>query len=164
MFGLKYKGCVPIKRWLDVNASRSLMSSLKGRRGLLLRVNSTPVKNILNDSSYSGRSFTTDFNDYFVSFTIDSQELPIHGLDVGFSFQVTPLLIKEFSILVWFRSFNKMESSLLAPIKFLPLSVQIAFGFPLLAINLIKVRRKLSVVKSPNKSKCKQKLHHNVWT
>ena len=46
-----------------------------------------------------------------------------------------------------------MESSLLAPIKFLPLSVQIVFGFPLLAMNLIKARRKLFLLKSPTKSK-----------
>ena len=47
-----------------------------------------------------------------------------------------------------------MESSHSASIKFVPLSVQIVFGFPLLAMNLIKARKKLSVLKSPTKSKC----------
>ena len=47
-----------------------------------------------------------------------------------------------------------MESFLSAPIKFVSLSVQIVFGFPLLAMTLIKARRKLSVLKSPTKSKC----------
>ena len=46
-----------------------------------------------------------------------------------------------------------MESSLSAPIKFVPLSVQIVFGFLLLAMNLIKDRRKLFVLK-PRNSKC----------
>ena len=76
------------------------MSSLKGRRERLLRVNSTSIKNILNDSSYTGRSLRNDFNDRFVSLAIYSQEPPIHELDGGLSFHVTPLLIKEFSILV----------------------------------------------------------------
>ena len=74
MFGLKYKGCVPIKKWLSVNATESLMSSLKGRRGRLLRVNLTLIKNVLNDSSYTERSLSTDFNDCFISLTIDSQQ------------------------------------------------------------------------------------------
>ena len=43
-----------------------------------------------------------------------------------------------------------MESSLSALIKFVPLSVQIAFGFLLLAMNLIKDRRKLFVLKPRN--------------
>ena len=47
-----------------------------------------------------------------------------------------------------------MESSLSALIKFVPLSVQIAFGFLLLAMNLIKARRKLSVLKSPTEFEC----------
>ena len=47
-----------------------------------------------------------------------------------------------------------MESFLLVPIKFVSLSVQIAFGFPVLSMNLINARRKLSVFKSPTKSKC----------
>ena len=96
---MKYKGLVPIKKWLGVNASRSLISSLKGKRGWLLRVNSTSIKNVLNDSSYSGRSLRTDFKDCFPSLTMDSQEAPIHGLDGGLNFHVTPLLIKQFSIL-----------------------------------------------------------------
>ena len=95
MFGLKYKGRVPIKKWLDVNSSRSLMSSLKGRRGRLLRVNSTSNKNFLNDSLYTGQSLSTDFNDRFVILTIDSQERPIHELDGGLN-----LSIKELSILI----------------------------------------------------------------
>ena len=119
-----------------------------------MRTNSTSIKNVLNDSSYTGRSLRIDFNDRFVTLTIDSQETPIHGLDGGLNVHVTLLLIKEFSILVWFRSFNNMESSLSAPIKFVPLSVQIVFGFPLLAMNLIKARRKLPVIKSPTKFKC----------
>ena len=98
-FGLKSKGRVPIKIWLGVNASRSLISSLKGKRGRLLKVNSTSIKNVLNDSSYTGRSLRTDFNDRFVSLTTDSQEAPIYGLDGGLHFQVTPLLTKESSIL-----------------------------------------------------------------
>ena len=99
MFGLKYKGRVPIKKWLGVNASRSLISSLKGKRGRLLRVNSTSIKNVLNNSSYTVQSLRTDFNDRFVSLTIDYQEPPIHELDGGLNFHVTPLLTKEFSIL-----------------------------------------------------------------
>ena len=47
-----------------------------------------------------------------------------------------------------------MESPYSAPIKFMPFSVQIVFGFPLLAMNIIKARRKLSVLKLPTKSKC----------
>ena len=43
-----------------------------------------------------------------------------------------------------------MKSFLSTLIKFYPFSVQVAFGFPLLAINLIKVRRKLSELKSLN--------------
>ena len=139
---------------MGVNASRSFISSLKGKRGWLLKVNSTSIKNVLNDSSYTGRYLRTDFNDRFLSLTIDSQGFPIQGLARGLNFHVTLLLIKEFSILVWFRSFNYMESSLLGLIKFVPLSVQIVFGFTLLAMNLIKVRKKLSVLKSPTKSKC----------
>ena len=57
------------------------------------------IKNVLNDSWYTGRSLSTDFNDHFVSLAIDSQEPPIHGLDEGLNFHVTSL-IKEFSILV----------------------------------------------------------------
>ena len=100
MFGLKCKCCVPIKKWSRVNTSRSLMLSLKGRRERLLTVNSTSIKNVLDDSSYTGQSLRAEFNDRFVSLTIDSQEPPIHGLDGGLNFHVTPLLIKEFSILV----------------------------------------------------------------
>ena len=51
-----------------------------------------------------------------------------------------------------------MESSYSTPIKFVSLSVQIVFGFLLLAMSLIKVRRKLSVLKSPTKSKCKARV------
>ena len=47
-----------------------------------------------------------------------------------------------------------MESSLSASLKFLPLLVQCVFGFPLLAMNLIKARRKLFVLKSPTKYEC----------
>ena len=47
-----------------------------------------------------------------------------------------------------------MERSLSALIKFVPLSFQIAFGFPLLAMNLIKARKKQSVLKSPTKFEC----------
>ena len=46
-----------------------------------------------------------------------------------------------------------MEGSLSASIKFVPSSVQNVFGFPLLAINLTKARRKQFVLKSPTKSK-----------
>ena len=81
ILGLKYKGCVPIKKWLGVNASRSLISLLKGKRGRLSRINSKLIKNVLNDALYTGQSWRTDFNDCFVSLTIDSQEPPIHGLD-----------------------------------------------------------------------------------
>ena len=139
---------------MGVNASRSLISSLRGKRGWLLKVYSTSIKNVLNDSSYTGQYLRTDFNDRFLSLTIDSQGPPIQVLDRGLSFHVTFLLIKEFSILVWFRSFNYMESSLSGLVKFVPLSVQIVFGFPLLAMNQIKARKKLSVLKSPTKSKC----------
>ena len=48
------------------------MSSPKGRRGRLLRVNSTTIKNVLNHNLYSGQSLNTDFNDSLVSLTIDS--------------------------------------------------------------------------------------------
>ena len=47
---------------------------------------------------YTEHSLSTDFNDCLVSLTVDSQEPPIHGLDGGWNFHVTPLLIKEFSI------------------------------------------------------------------
>ena len=47
-----------------------------------------------------------------------------------------------------------MESSLSELIKFMPLSVQIAVGFSFLAMNLIKARKKLSVLKLQTKSKC----------
>ena len=119
-----------------------------------MKVNSTSIKNVLHDSFYSGQSLSTDFNDCFVSFTIDVQEHPIHRLDGGSNFHETPLFIKEFSILVWFRSFNNMESSPLVPIKFVPLSAQIVFGFPLLVMNLIKSKRKLPLLKSQTKSQC----------
>ena len=59
------------------------MLSLKGRGRRLLRVNSTSIKNVLNDSSYTGRSLSTNFNDHLVNLTIDSQEHPIHSLDGG---------------------------------------------------------------------------------
>ena len=36
----------------------------------------------------------------------------------------------------------------------MPFSVQIVFGFPVLAMNLIKARKKLSVLKSPSKFTC----------
>ena len=81
MFELKYKVRVPFKKWLGVYASRSLISSLKCKRRRLLRVNSMSIKNALNDSLYTGRSLRTDFNNSFVSLTIEFQEPPIHGLD-----------------------------------------------------------------------------------
>ena len=92
ILGLKCKGCVPIKKRLHVNSSRSLTSLLKGKRGWLSRINSTLIKNVLNDSLYTGQSWRTDFNDCLVSLTTDSQEPPIHGLDWGLYFHVTPLL------------------------------------------------------------------------
>ena len=92
------------------------------------------------------------FNDCLVSLTIEIQELPIHKLNKGLKFYVISVLVTEFSILVWFRSFN-MESSLSKLIKFMPLSFQIAFGFPFLATNLIKARKKLPVLKLQTKSK-----------
>ena len=93
------------------------------------------------------------FNDCLVSLTIETQEPPIHKLNEGLNFFVISVLVKEFSILVWFRSFN-MEISLSEPIKLMPLSVQIVFGFPFLAMNLIKARKKLPVLKLQAKSKC----------
>ena len=74
------------------------MLSLKCRRGKMLRETSTLIKNVLNDYLYTEHSLSTDFNDCLVSLTVDSQEPPIHGLDGGWNFHVTPLLIKEFSI------------------------------------------------------------------
>ena len=41
------------------------------------------IKNVLNDSLYTGLSLGTDFNDRLVSLTIDSQEFPIHVLVRG---------------------------------------------------------------------------------
>ena len=153
MFGLKYKDCVWIKKWLAVNASQSLMWSRKVRRGRLLKVHSTLIKNVLNDSSYTGRSLRTDFNDRFLSFTINSQEPPIYKLDGGLNFQVTPLLIKEFSILVldlsiiWKDLFRRLWNFVIVNPDCFWLSSSCHEP-------LIKARRKLSVIKSPSKSKC----------
>ena len=47
-----------------------------------------------------------------------------------------------------------MESSLSELKKFMPLSVQIVVGFTFLVMNLIKTRKKLSVLKLQSKSKC----------
>lgn len=93
------------------------------------------------------------FNYCLVSLTIEVQESPIHKLNERLKFYIISRLVKEFSILVWFKSFN-MDISLLEPINFLPLSVQIGFGFSFVAMNLIKARKKLPVLKLQTKSEC----------
>ena len=65
------------------------MSSLKGKRGWLLGVNSTstPIKCVFNDSLYNGQSLSTNFNDGFVSLTSDF----INGHDGGLKFHVSKI-------------------------------------------------------------------------
>ena len=90
MFRLKYKYCVPVKKWFIVNGFTPLMSSFKGKWWRLLKVNSRATKNVLSGSSCTEQSLSTNFSDCFIVETIDFQELTIHELDGGLNFDLTP--------------------------------------------------------------------------
>ena len=104
------------------------------------------IKNVLNDSLYTGLSLGTDFNDRLVSLTIDSQEFPIHVLVRG---QISTQLLYELK-----KFFQKYGHFSFTTNKICTNANQAVFSFPLLAMNLIKAKRKLSLLKSPTKSKC----------
>ena len=70
---------------------------------------------------------------------------PIHGLHEGLTFHVTPLLINKFSVLVSFRYFHNI-CVIVSPDCF--------YFFSSCHEPLIKARGKLSLLKSPSKSKC----------
>ena len=141
-----------IKKWFGVNSGSSLESSLTVVRGLELSRLSTPMEIVSNSSSFTSAPPSTAAITRLVNFVIDSKTLPA----CEFQFNVTPLLEVIHCTLSWSIAETNSFISLDKLTKFVPLSLNICLGQPLLAVIHMKALRNAPVSKDDANSKCQQ--------
>ena len=146
--GLKFDDEEPMKRWLGVSGSRSVMSLLMPVKDLPFKIDSTLHKKVWRQSLVKILSFMMAFKQHFTDLIRYSQILPIQGLTDGLKIQihVISLWIRHLIILVWSNchDFNPFS----APTKLVPLSGRITCTFPRVDMNLQRVNINASVDKS----------------
>ena len=108
---------------------------------------------VSNAFSCNNRSLTTAFKHPLVIFTRAAIASPIHGLFDGLNIHCIRLSFNSFTIIFWSSLGRGSLSSLLAPIKLLPLSLRILLGWPLLALKRRRVKSRLFVYISPGSSR-----------
>ena len=136
---------LPSKKWLGVNASKSLTSELTGVKGLAFNVCSTILIVVERTSSVTDLFPNTAYIAFLQLLTNRSPTPPKWGAAGGLNFHLIPRWIRCSSIPSLFHAATYSANSLSAPTKFVPLSLTIVFGLPLRAINLIIALRQLSV-------------------
>ena len=120
----KFGLAVPVKKWFGVNASKSLMSSLRGVKDRPFMIDLISVKYVCNVSSLKRWFLVIVLKCFFVIFTIASMAPFIHGLTGGLKFQLIFWGVNSASILSWSKLFSDLASSLWAPAKLVPLSLK----------------------------------------
>ena len=110
--------------------------------GLVLIIPSTYTSSVLNDSllRLSPCCFSREALMLLADLICRSHTPPILLAVEGLCFQInhsSPSSIKKSSIFFLFISLNALFSSVLAPMKLLPLSLQIILIFPLLLMSLL---------------------------
>ena len=110
--------------------------------GLVLIIPSTYTSSVLNDSllRLSPCCFSREALMLLADLICRSHTPPILLAVEGLCFQINhspPSSIKKSSIFFLFISLNALFSSVLAPMKLLPLSLQIILIFPLLLMSLL---------------------------
>ena len=119
----KFGLAVPVRKWFGVNASKSLMSSLRGVKDRPFKIDSISVKCVQCFLVKKMISLIV-FQCFFVIFTIASMAPFIHGLTGGLKFQLIFWGVNSASILSWSKLFSDLASSLWAPAKLVPLSLK----------------------------------------
>ena len=108
----KFGWAVSVQKWYGVNASKPLISSLRGVKGGLFTMDSISVKHVRNVSSLKRWFLVKVLKCFFVIFTIASMTPFIHGLTGGLKFQLSFLGVNSASILSWSKLFSDLGSSL----------------------------------------------------
>lgn len=111
-----------IRKWFGVNDSCSSLSNGRNVKGREFTMCSASASKVMNDSSSNFRDMGNDPSAVFTDRTIRSQHPPICGADGGLNLHWVFVSVK---VLLKLRliSRNSSSSSLLAPMKFVPLSL-----------------------------------------